>query len=77
MKKLSRLLIDREKVINNEELVNLKGGYGDGSPCTCTCYHIALGQCSSYLYSATGNCAAECAAWLGTSYSGNCGNCTF
>lgn len=29
MKKLKKLSIDTEKMIKNEELVNLKGGYGD------------------------------------------------
>ena len=34
MRKLKKLLINPEKVIKNEELINLKGGY-DGY---CTCY---------------------------------------
>lgn len=33
MKKLGKLSINPEKVIKNEELVNLKGGYG----CICIC----------------------------------------
>ena len=31
MKKLKKLLINPEKVIKNEELVNLRGGYGNGT----------------------------------------------
>ncbi len=34
MKKLKKLSIDTEKVIKNDELVNLKGGY-DGNCCQC------------------------------------------
>jgi hypothetical protein len=36
MKKLSKLTINPSKVMKNEELVNLKGGYGYGTPC-CNC----------------------------------------
>ena len=36
MKKLGKLQINSEKVIKNEELVLLKGGYGEpGDPGTC------------------------------------------
>jgi hypothetical protein len=35
MKKLGKLSIKPEKVIKNEELVNLRGGYGDGGICCC------------------------------------------
>jgi len=31
MKKIGKLSINPEKVIKNEELVNLRGGYGGGS----------------------------------------------
>ncbi len=34
MKKIGKLSINPEKVIKNEELVNLKGGYGGGY-CRC------------------------------------------
>jgi hypothetical protein len=33
MKKLNKLLIDSEKLMKNEELIALRGGY----PCTCSC----------------------------------------
>jgi len=45
MKKLEKLSINPEKVIKNEELVNLRGGYDlgcykccDGNNCS-SCYH--------------------------------------
>ena len=34
MKKLNKLIINTEKLIKNEELVRLKGGY-DGKNCYC------------------------------------------
>ena len=37
MKKLENFLINPEKVIKNEELVNLRGGYGGEGVCTVTC----------------------------------------
>lgn len=37
MKKLGKLLINTEKVIKKEDLVNLKGGYGGEGVCTVTC----------------------------------------
>jgi len=40
MKKLGKLTINPEKVIKNEELVNLKGGYGF----TCYCYEYGSGS---------------------------------
>ncbi|MDP3445146.1 MAG: hypothetical protein Q8T08_19980 [Ignavibacteria bacterium] len=39
MKKLGRLSINPERVIKNEELVNLRGGYLPGEDlCTMYCY---------------------------------------
>ncbi len=37
MKKIGKLTINPEKVIKNEELVNLKGGYDVFWTWTCTC----------------------------------------
>jgi natural product precursor len=37
MKKLGKLNINSSKVIKNEELIALKGGYGGGD-CHCMCY---------------------------------------
>ncbi len=39
MKTIGKLSINPEKVIKNEELVNLRGGYGGGGACEdCRCY---------------------------------------
>lgn len=38
MKKLGKLTINPEKVIKNEELVNLRGGDHDGTGGCCICY---------------------------------------
>lgn len=35
MKKLNKLQINSEKIMKNEELTTLRGGY-DGACCTCT-----------------------------------------
>lgn len=38
MKKLTKLTINREKLMKSEELANLRGGYGsDGSYWICSC----------------------------------------
>jgi len=37
MKKLGKLSIKPEKVIKNEELVNLRGGYGGSGTCAAWC----------------------------------------
>ena len=62
MKKLSKLTINPSKVIKNEELVNLKGGYGgyDGVAC-CLCRNTDTGEFKGYMLLATpGNCGALC-----------------
>ncbi len=41
MKKLGKLSINPEKVMKNEELVNLRGGYGYGATC---CYASTPGE---------------------------------
>ena len=44
MKKLKKLLINPEKVIKNEELVNLRGGeYGPTACCLCKDGNTQLG----------------------------------
>jgi len=41
MKKLSKLLINPERIMKNEDLKSLKGGYGEESTyCLCCCYLI-------------------------------------
>jgi len=37
MRKIGKLAINAEKMIKNEELVNLKGGYGGEGVCTVAC----------------------------------------
>ena len=39
MKKLSKLSISREKIMKNEELINLQGGYGTTFCCFCNGYY--------------------------------------
>lgn len=59
MKKLNKLCINSEKLMKDEELVTLKGGYGplticikDGQECannpTGDCAEIALWYCDTY-----------------------------
>ena len=39
MKKLNKLQINSEKLMKNEELITLRGGYGGyGGGCSCLCY---------------------------------------
>jgi hypothetical protein len=52
MKKLGKLTINPEKVIKNEDLVNLRGGYG-GEDTLCTVY------CGNTLYSSPYRCPWE------------------
>lgn len=59
MKKLNKLLINSEKIMKNEELVTLRGGYGD--PCTCLCSDQNTGQWLGYLLSEEGFCPYDCA----------------
>ncbi len=42
MKKLTKLGISPEKIMKNEELINLKGGYGENWCCFCNGY-MAMG----------------------------------
>lgn len=46
MKTLGKLKISNEKMLKNEELVNLKGGYGGGYPCMYICTSNA--NCGNY-----------------------------
>jgi hypothetical protein len=77
MKKLNKLIINPEKVIKNEELVNLKGGtYADlCGPGTCYCCTTSaqggVTQCSNSLQLSQDFCAVwqaggddcECETW--------------
>ncbi len=64
MKKLNKLQINSEKLMKNEELITLNGGYGKG----CTCFCIPGG----YLVSAYGDCGYDC--YQATGGSGYCTN---
>jgi hypothetical protein len=46
MKKLGKLSINPEKVMKNEELVNLRGGYG--IECVCGTYHVLVNSSDCY-----------------------------
>jgi hypothetical protein len=78
MKSIKKFVINPEKVIKNDELVKLRGGYGS-PPCTCTCFDankfVETGEviCLGYVYTET-NCPAECAELYGAGASGECGN---
>ena len=50
MKKLGKLSINPEKMIRNNELVNLKGGYGTGC-CGCMSGINLVGSTASECYS--------------------------
>jgi len=47
MKKLGKLTINPDKIIKNEELVNLRGGYGD-EKYLCKCNPPAIGTWIGY-----------------------------
>jgi len=38
MKKLDKLKINAEKIMKDEDLMYLKGGYGEPGDCHCMCY---------------------------------------
>lgn len=59
MKKLNILQIKKERIISNDELKKLNGGY-DGEGCTCLCIP------GGYLPSATRDCGPECYYAFGT-----------
>jgi len=81
MKKLNKLIINPEKVIKNEELVNLRGSYGGGSggePCTCTCFKFDASKdettCYGYVFAPDGNCPSYCSDfYLDGNITGECG----
>ena len=66
MKKIGKITINPEKVIKNEELVNLRGGY-ESDPCTCTCQNISTYECIGYVFAPDGDCRTACREWI-------CGN---
>lgn len=58
MKKLGKLQINPEKLMNDKELIALRGGY-DG-PCTTICYGDQGNTCYGYLVCDSGNCDEDC-----------------
>jgi hypothetical protein len=77
MKMLKKLSISPEKVIKKNELINLRGGFGEvGEPCTCTCYNASTFKCLGYVFAPDGDCVSECHEfynWDGN-VTGECGN---
>lgn len=70
MKKLSKLSINPEKVIKNEELINLRGGEYEDTSCTCDA-HLADGDTIDHWYigyCGVGDCF-ECGQALAAQYS--------
>ena len=63
MKKLGKLTINPEKVIKNEELVNLRGGYGGegGSNC-CECVDMNNNTLGYIAGSTASECWEDCQA---------------
>lgn len=72
MKKLGKLTINPEKIIKNEELVNLRGGYdGYGDMCTFECNGETLGKpCSGDCIETTGPAGSQlrCVSNVGARY---------
>jgi natural product precursor len=59
MKKLGKLTINLEKVMKNEELVNLRGGY---SGVCCLCHDSGSGQYLAIYGSTKEECGEDCNA---------------
>jgi hypothetical protein len=72
MKKLKKLLINYEKLMNSDELRILKGGDG---PATCCCFDLSTYCCYGILLSEEGDCETDCKYAFGPNASGNPGNC--
>jgi len=60
MKKLGKLLINPEKLMKNEELLNLKGGYEGMAVCVCTDNTGVIGNIILPVYCSTESCTTEC-----------------
>lgn len=67
MKRLNKLEINPEKVMKNEELVRLRGGYD-----SCTCLCIIETEILGYLVSETSSCPEDCAYAFGAGATGFC-----
>ena len=67
MKKLGKLSINPEKMIRNNELVNLRGGYGTTGCCFCSIGPNIVGFIAG---STSGDCNTDCEAVYGSAASG-------
>jgi|WetSurMetagenome_2_1015567.scaffolds.fasta_scaffold01998_8 hypothetical protein len=66
MKNLKKMHVNSEMLLNNEELVTLRGGYGD---CGCICFnwdHQLLGAIGGDVSALT--CNVECLTYFGHGY---------
>lgn len=69
MKTLGKISINPDKILKNDELINLQGG-----GCDCTCFDPYYMFCYGYLYSPEANCIGDCNYVFGGSTIGQCGN---
>jgi len=70
MKKIGKLAINAEKVIKNEELVNVKGGYNGCTYCYCYGENGLLGPAILLTGSAV-SCWDSCIDIYGSSFTGH------
>jgi|WetSurMetagenome_2_1015567.scaffolds.fasta_scaffold64146_2 hypothetical protein len=68
MKKLSKLQINSERIMKNEELMILRGGYGS---CLCFCLTV-MGEPLGSVFADTGLCGMMCSVIFGPSATGYC-----
>lgn len=72
MKKLGKITINPEKVIKNDELVNLKGGY-DEDPGKVYCFDCNINLLGTFSNPyCTGDLLAQCQYWYPGSCYANC-----
>ena len=79
MKKIGKFLINPEKVVKHDDLLKIRGGYGEGGyggiPCTCTCFNMFTFACLGYIYAEDGRCENVCFDfYLDPNITGECGN---
>ena len=65
MKRLNRLQINPERLIKNEDLIVLRGGYGGGAACSCrigtnTCWSDMVDNCGREYGSCYQACGYYC-----------------
>jgi hypothetical protein len=68
MKKLSKFQINSERIMRNEELMILRGGY---SSCLCFCLTV-MGEPLGTVFADTGLCVMMCGVTFGPSANGYC-----